>query len=196
MTTAAEPKSDTKREILDLAQTLMRENGYNGFSFAHISSQMGIKNAAVHYHFPTKEDLGVAVTHRERRRFQKWIKRTSIDEMDPWEKLDWFFSIYQTYSHDGKRVCYLANLETDFNTIPERLREEARGLNAELLEWLAELMAAGREQGAFDFKGDPADKATVILASIQGGLQIARVTQPERFGATLRQLKNDLGFNG
>lgn len=196
METAVNPRSDTKREILDLAQNLMRENGYNGFSFAHISSQMGIKNAAVHYHFPTKEDLGVAVTFRERRRFQKWITRKAILEMDPWGKLDWFFSIYQNYSHNGERVCYLANLETDFNTIPERLREEARGLNAELLAWLTELMTVGRAQGIFDIRGDPADKATVVLATIQGGLQIARVTQPERFEATLRQIKYDLGFTG
>ena len=194
MKTAVEPRSNTKRKILDLTQNLLLEKGYNGFSYKHISTQLGIKNAAVHYYFPTKEDLGVAIIQRVRRRFQKWIHRSSIQEMNAWGKLDWFFSIYETYSAGGNRTCFLANLEAEFDTIPPFLQEEARALNAELLDWLSHLVRSGRQQGAFIFEGTPENKAIIILASIQGALQIARVTTYDSFKTSLQQIKSDLGY--
>ena len=35
----------------------MLQRGLNGFSYRDISEPMGVKNAAIHYHFPNKMDL-------------------------------------------------------------------------------------------------------------------------------------------
>ena len=59
-------KPDTKNQILKRADKLLLERGFNGFSYKDISTPMGIKNAAIHYHFATKEDLGVALFDRYR----------------------------------------------------------------------------------------------------------------------------------
>ncbi len=64
----ANPK-DTKTEILDLAENLLLDRGFNGFSYADISSALGVKNAAIHYFFPTKSDLGIAVIQRAKEMF-------------------------------------------------------------------------------------------------------------------------------
>jgi AcrR family transcriptional regulator len=178
---------------LELAQNLLREKGYNGFSYKHLATPLGIKNAAIHYHFPTKEDLAIEVVARERRRLQKWITQPSISGMTVWERLDWFFSIYEHYSDNGKKVCYLGNLETEFDSIPAGVQEEARKLNQEIIAWLTKLLEEGREQGAFTFAGEPGSKAVALLASIQGALQIARLMSPERFSTTIQQLRLDLG---
>ena len=193
MTTEVQPRSDTRRQILELAQNLLRQKGYNGFSYKHISAPLGVKNAAVHYHFPTKEELVIEVVARERRRFQKWTNRPSILAMSVWERLDWFFSIYQHYSDNGRRVCYLGNLETELDSVPDRVQDEARGLNTEIIAWLTKLLEEGRENGEFAFAGTPEGKAVSLLASIQGALQIARLMSPERFSTTIQQLKLDLG---
>ncbi|MEM7678447.1 MAG: TetR/AcrR family transcriptional regulator, partial [Myxococcota bacterium] len=54
--------------ILKAAEEMVRQGGYNAFSFRAIADVVGIKSSSVHYYFPTKEDLGVAVakyyTHR------------------------------------------------------------------------------------------------------------------------------------
>ncbi|HEY3475881.1 MAG TPA: TetR/AcrR family transcriptional regulator, partial [Anaerolineales bacterium] len=50
---------NSKRTILNMAEDLLQYKGFNGFSYAHISSKLGVKNAAIHYHFPTKEDLSL-----------------------------------------------------------------------------------------------------------------------------------------
>ncbi|GAB4580855.1 MAG: TetR/AcrR family transcriptional regulator [Anaerolineales bacterium] len=184
--------SPTRRQILDLGEALIQNVGYNGFSYAHIASELGIKNAAVHYHFPTKEDLGCAIVKRYRDRFQLWINNTRVKDLSPVEKLDWFFAIYTNYRADNGKVCIGGTLETEFNAIPASLQAETQAMTAELLTWLESTLAEGRTQGVFTFKGEPADKAALILASVQGALQVARSLGTEKFHAVIRQHKADI----
>ena len=51
--------NDTRSEIIRLGSELIRSIGYNSFSYADISKALNIKNAAIHYYFPSKSDLGV-----------------------------------------------------------------------------------------------------------------------------------------
>lgn len=184
--------ANTRRKILDLAESLIQDRGYNGFSYAHISTELGVKNAAIHYHFPSKEALGCAIVQRTRDRFQLWINNARVNDLTPPEKLDWFFSIYTDYRvHDGK-VCLAGALQTDFPTLPDSLRHQTESLTGEMLTWLEATLAEGRATGAFAFYGDPADKAALILASVQGALQIARSLGTEKFQAVIRQHKNDI----
>ncbi|MEO5888070.1 MAG: helix-turn-helix domain-containing protein, partial [Anaerolineales bacterium] len=61
--------TNTQRAILDLAESLLQDRGFNGFSYAHIASELNVENAAIHYHFRTKEALACAVVKRYRDRF-------------------------------------------------------------------------------------------------------------------------------
>jgi AcrR family transcriptional regulator len=185
-------QTDTRRKILELSQDAMRQKGYGGFSYANIASQLNVKNAAIHYHFPSKEDLGVTLVQRERRRFEKWTARHSIRELDAWGKLDWFLSIYEHYSQGGTRVCYLGALENNFDALPARLQEEAKGLNSDLLSWLSELLRSGKESGSFDFAGAADSKALLLLSAVQGSLQVARANTPDTFYAVMDQIKADI----
>src|ERR671924_812754 len=92
--------TNTKRAIMDLAETFIQEKGFNGFSYAHIAKELNVKNAAIHYHFPSKEDLAGAVIQRYRDRFQLWINNSRIKNLSPQKKLDWFFSIYSDMRAD------------------------------------------------------------------------------------------------
>ena len=48
---------DTKQRILDTAERLFGERGYDAVSLRHIIGDAGVNLAAVHYHFGSKEDL-------------------------------------------------------------------------------------------------------------------------------------------
>jgi TetR/AcrR family transcriptional repressor of nem operon len=184
--------TNTKRAILNLAETLLQDKGFNGFSYAHIASELGVKNAAIHYHFPTKEDLGCAVVQRYRDRFQLWVNNARVKDLPPGEKLDWFFDIYADMRADHGKVCIAGALETEFNSLPEALRHQTESLTGELLAWLASTLEEGREAGVFQFNGEPADKAALVLSSLQGALQMARALGSEKFQAVIAQNKQDL----
>src|SRR6266545_5500017 len=184
--------SNTQRAILDLAESFLQDKGFNGFSYAHIAAELGVKNAAIHYHFPSKEALACAVIQRYRDRFQLWINNSRIKDLSPQEKLDWFFNIYTNTRADNGKVCLAGSLETEFNSLPVSLREQTEALTKELLGWLQTTLSEGREAGVFHFSGDPASKAALILSSLQGALQMARALGTNKFYAIVEQHKQDL----
>jgi AcrR family transcriptional regulator len=183
---------NSKRTILNLAEALLQDKGFNGFSYAHIASELGVKNAAIHYHFPTKEDLSIAVIQRYRERFKLWVNNARIKDLAFEQKLDWFFSIYTDMRADQGKVCLVGSLEAEFNSIPAGLQTEVGALHKELLKWLETTLSEGREAGVFQFTGEPANKAALILSSIQGALQMARALGTKKFRDVIEQLKLDL----
>jgi len=36
---------------MNMAEALLQDKGFNGFSYAHIASELGVKNAAIHITF-------------------------------------------------------------------------------------------------------------------------------------------------
>ena len=183
---------NSKRTILNLAEALLQDKGFNGFSYAHIASELGVKNAAIHYHVPTKEYLSIAVIQRYRDRFKLWINNARIKDLAFEQKLDWFFSIYTDMRADQGKVCLVGSLEAEFNSIPAGLQTEVGALHKELLKWLETTLSEGREAGVFQFTGEPANKAALILSSVQGALQMARALGTKKFRDVIEQLKLDL----
>jgi len=183
---------NSKRTILNLAESFLQDKGFNGFSYAHIATELGVKNAAIHYHYPTKEALGCAVVKRYRDRFQLWINNSRVKALSPTDKLDWFFSIYTDTRADKGKVCLVGSMEAEFNSVPEALQEEVKALHKEMLKWLEATLGEGREAGVFQFNGEPANKSALILSTLQGALQMARALGTKKFRDVVEQLKLDL----
>jgi TetR/AcrR family transcriptional regulator, transcriptional repressor for nem operon len=182
-------QGDTKKRIVSIGEKLLLRQGYNGFSYADISSELGVKNAAIHYYFPTKCDLGVAIIQRGRNRFRSWCEGVKASPMDEWDVLDSFFQIYRSYLAKANSVCLSGALETDFATLPQAMRDETRGLVSDLINWMERFLRDGRERGAFSFWGTAHDQAIVVLAVIQGSIQMIRATDASVFEVALAQIR-------
>ena len=182
---------DTGEEILNAAEELLQRRGYNAFSYHHIAVQLGVRNAAIHYHFPAKEDLGVALVKRYHERFNQWQRKTD-DTACAWERLQAYFQTYIDFLQADCKCCPGGVLGTEFHAIPETMREQARLLARDIHEWITQTLEKGREQKVLKFIGRAEDKAVEIGAALQGGLQIARLAGPERFHQVLAQLSIEL----
>lgn len=189
---SSKKQPDTRTRILDVAEELIQTRGYNAFSYQHISGPLGMRNAAIHYHFPSKEELGCAVIARFRERFESWVEALEKSESDPSRRFRAFVQIYlDCLDHNG-RVCMGGILGAEFASIPEEMKEEARWLMREMHGWLIEQLQIGRDRGVFTFAGGAEDKALQIGAALQGALQIARIAGRDRFAQVLRQIEIDL----
>jgi AcrR family transcriptional regulator len=185
-------RGDTREEILTIGMDLLQRRGFSGFSFAHIAEKLDVKTAAVHYHFPTKTDLGLAIIERFRSRYRAWMDDARINALPPWVQLEGYFAIAVRFLDDGVKVCPAGVLQAEFGSIPEAMQSETRHMVAEIDLWLTGLLDAGRAAGAFRFEGRPSDKAVLIEAVLQGALQIARTLGRDHFHAALRQLRLEL----
>jgi TetR/AcrR family transcriptional regulator, transcriptional repressor for nem operon len=179
---------DTRKELLDLAETLVRTRGYNGFSYRDLAEQIGIKTASIHYHFPTKGDLGEALIENEREAFARNLAELDAAEKDPRRRLERFIELFQSTTIGcDNRMCLGAMLAVEQETLPDTVGQAVRRLFAENEKWLAKLLEEGRKARQFRFKG-PADAAAQFMFSaLEGALLTARAFHDTgRFEATTR----------
>jgi TetR/AcrR family transcriptional regulator, transcriptional repressor for nem operon len=182
-------KIDTKKQILDIAENLLLDRGYNGFSYKDIAGALNIKNASIHYHFARKTDLGVAIIQRARKRFDKWASLTDGKDIGYSKKLDEFCLIFRKFVEQKQQICLGGALETDFKTLPGEMQEETRRFISNTRQWLENMLTAGKANGEFKYPGSAGDQAMLIMAGLQGAIQMVRVTAPSCFDATVKQIK-------
>ena len=175
MKPATDTKSDTRKRSLDIAEELLLTRGYNAFSYQHISSVLGVRNAAIHYHYPKKTDLGVALIQRYRRRFQRFIEAQLA--LTPAEQLERYYTLTDAYFERDQQICPSGILTTEYQTLPQEMQQEANAFVDEMRDWAVSIAARGRADGSMRYAGTPEAMGLLMLAALQGGLQLARTDQ-------------------
>src|SRR5256714_6398196 len=61
---AVKPQHETRTRILDAAEELFMQHGFEGTSMRMLTARAGVNLAAVNYHFGSKDALIEAVVHR------------------------------------------------------------------------------------------------------------------------------------
>ena len=184
--------ADTRTRILDLAEVLLLERGFNAFSYQHLARELGVKPAAIHYHYPSKDDLGTALVTRQLRRLRKWRDLPRVADLPPAAQFEALLAVYDDHLGHDRRVCLFGALAADFRTLPAPMQAELRTFNRELTEWLAQVLAVGRATGTLRFVGSPAAKAAQVLTTLAGALQVARVHDEIPFQVIVGQLRLEL----
>ena len=179
----------TKEKILSFSRDQIQNQSYNAFSYAQIAKHFNIKKASVHYHFPSKSDLGIAILQEYREYINKLITNLDKRTDNPWKKLQAYFKYFTHILEDGDKICTECILSAEYNTLPEGMQEELRGLFDDHHTWLARILKEGKDQGIFSFESSTTSKAILIKASMQGAITIARAFgKPNFLEVTLEQL--------
>lgn len=175
MTLAAITTQNTKTAILDSAEALILTQGYNGFSYMDISNEVGIRKASIHYHFPTKEDLGAAFVARYFDRFTQWRER--VASLSVTQKLSAFLEMLKYVSDNAEKICPLGMLTAEYPTLPVAVQENLRRLLGEMDQWLVEVLAQGQAEGVLRTSPEAPIMAKVIINAMSASMKTARVFQ-------------------
>lgn len=174
---AKRPRNKTAEQILDLAELLIQTRGYSAFSYRDISEALGIRKASIHYHFPSKSDLGAAVVDRYAERFATALaviaKDTSKSSMD---MLDRYTEPYKAYADTPDRVCLCGALAGEILALPPVLREKVEQFFKQHQDWLAQILRRGADSGEFTLPAPPEKMARVVFGALQGALLVKRTT--------------------
>lgn len=179
----------TKDMLIDLADKYIREDGYNAFSYADISREIGIKTASIHYHFPSKTDLGVAVIRKHLEEFR--ATTANLAEASPMQRLLYFLDNYSTIRSENK-VCLVGSLATAFNTLEKPIQQELKIFADEVLNWMITILADGKAAHTFHFDLAPRTKAILIVSNMLAIVQLARLTGDEDVMLVKNTIINDL----
>ena len=187
--------TDTREQNMDRAGQLLMSRGYKGFSYSDISSHLGVKNAAVHYHFPAKTDLALALISEYRQVLRKGSAEFMAYGGPALPQLQGFFSFTAHQCKLGRCICPFGAFSIDFAELPEDVRKATTEFMDETLKWFTRVLEVGREQKEFSFTGESRPRALSILAALQGARQMARINGIEILDSVVKQVHQDLGLD-
>lgn len=184
---------DTREQIIATANNLLMERGFNAFSYKHISEEITIKTSSIHYHFPTKSDLGIAIIRKHREALEHTIEKCI--GKPPLEKIGKLFKYYKTLVAEQK-VCIVSALTSDINTLDESVRQELLGFGNTILNWIATILEEGAQQQVFKPVSDTQLKAKLIMSNLMGLIQVARIEKnPKQMDRLVQMILADLRIN-
>ena len=153
---------------MDIAEEQVRSGGYNSFSFRGISKQIGIKSASIHYHFPTKADLGLAIAQRYTVRFIELLNAICQEESSPKVRLSRYIDLFRHVVVVDKNICLCGILATETDILPGLIHKETALFFEQNKQWLIKAI--------FHNDAQANQKSNVLLACLEGALLLSKVT--------------------
>ena len=166
--TQTSQKLITRSRILETALDLISRQGYEATSVADICNNAHISKGAFYYHFPSKQDLFLVL-------MTNWL-----DEVDK------FFQLAASSARNvpdaleriaGTTGYFFNNLESGFPILLEfwqqasrqpQIWEQAVAPYRHYLDYFADFIQSGIEEGAFEKDTDPQLTARLFLAVAMG----------------------------
>ena len=182
--------NDTRLHIIYLADMAIRKKGFNAFTYADIATVMDVSNAALHYYFPSKSDLGIAVMEEEMWRLGSY--RNTHKNANGQEQLK---HLIDTFYHNAWReaICLMGALTPEFATFDDAMQATLKKLSTAIRDWVTDCLEAARAGGHLRFAGTAADRAALLVSTLLASLLLARMEGVELFQRMVGQLLRDLG---
>jgi TetR/AcrR family transcriptional regulator, transcriptional repressor for nem operon len=168
---------DTRTQVLEASRELLQSRGFNAFSHRDLAVRVGIKSSSIHYHFPTKEDVGVALLRAYRLDMQALFK--DLESVPtPKARLARFCGLFEQTARSGDKLCLAGMLASDFQTLGEELKAELRVFFMLVETWLAQQARLARPTRS---ARQSAALGKLAFAALEGALLAARVfAEPAR----------------
>jgi TetR/AcrR family transcriptional repressor of nem operon len=174
---------DTREQIMAAARKMVQARGYNALSFRDIAASVGVKSASVHYHFPTKGDLGAELARRYTADGVAYLDELLASAADWRAILRLYTGIFRAALVDGNRMCLCGIMSAEHEDLPPEVRQEVDAFTEANLAWLARLLETRRPGTG---SAEAQQRAMAIFAAVEGAQLVARGRgDPAAFDAIL-----------
>ena len=175
-------------QILDVAQDLVQTRGFNSFSYGDIGKVLKISNAGLHYHFPSKADLGNALIARYEDRFLRSLNAIDAVGGTMTDRTKAFVEIYSDVLA-ARHICLCGMLAAEFETLPLPMQSALEHFFGVTESWLESVLEQGRRNGEFSFDEPAREVAQFTISSLEGAMILARShDSPNRFSTAAKRL--------
>jgi TetR/AcrR family transcriptional repressor of nem operon len=160
-----------KKELLAAAESRVRNGGYANFSFRELANEVGIKSASVHYHFPTKEDLGAELAQQYTDNFLESLGDPSALLQQNKNPIEVYIAHFRHALLVDKQMCLCGLLGAESDALPEKVKHETTRFFERNIAWLEQAYAS------LNMNGDDnrlTNIAVTTLALLEGALMISK----------------------
>lgn len=136
--------------ILEAAEEIIIRKGYYSTSMDEIAAQAGVAKGTLYHHFPTKEDLFLALIERALAHFEQVVRQAVLSSENARQKLEHIlFYVYGEHRREHGYLLQLLRRNGDLN-----LRLQAKkGLSGEhvdqVVDQIRRIFEEGKAEGIF-----------------------------------------------
>lgn len=144
-------REERARLILEAAQTILLERGYHETSIDDIAAQVGIAKGTVYLHFPSKEDLMIALVERQLQNFVQVIEAVAASTSSARQRLEAI--LQRTYDpSEARRMQIFLEVfgSADMRSRFAEKHERTQPIIDHVRHLLREIIEQGKAQGEFD----------------------------------------------
>jgi TetR/AcrR family transcriptional regulator, transcriptional repressor for nem operon len=185
------PNGDTAQRLIDVAMELIQTRGFSAISYQDLADRLGIRKASIHYHFPSKTDLGVAALHAYVGEFEAVLGKIDADPRLTFVKrFDQYCEPFRALAATPDRVCMCGALASELFALPEEMQPLIKAFFAMHETWLTALVRHGTKSGEFRRIAAPEKVAHTIFSALQGSLIVRRTAgEPAKTDAVIATLR-------
>ncbi len=167
----------TRQRIVETARALFHARGYGNTSMDDIVRKSRVTKGNLYYYFASKEALGHAVL--ELTIAEQFESGAQSEGDGPEAHIAAMFRRAQQALSDGrcKGGCLFGNLALEVSDLHDGLRQK---LDQAFRTWeqrVAALLGQGVREGTFSRELDPRAMARFVVATLEGGILLAKVTR-------------------
>jgi TetR/AcrR family transcriptional repressor of nem operon len=162
--------TNAKEAILEAARRTAQAHGYSGLNFRELADKVGIKAASIHYHFPSKADLGAAVAKRYWEDSAAVLEALWAESSDPVRCLRQYPDTFRKSLENGNRICLCSFMSAEYDDLPEPVKKEVLAFADVNVAWLTRVLSAATEMNADESE----QRARAIFAAVAGAQLMAR----------------------
>lgn len=166
--------ADTKETILEIARSMVQARGYNALSFREIAKEVGVKSASIHYHFPTKGDLGAALARRYTEDGVAYLNGLLEAGLDLPACMQSYTDIFRSALLNNNRMCLCGIMAAEYDDLPTQVRDELDRFTDANVTWLAAVWSRADPQQNMETAAAAREHALAIYAAVEGAQLVAR----------------------
>jgi TetR/AcrR family transcriptional regulator, transcriptional repressor for nem operon len=188
----------TRERVLAGATEIIHRQGFSGTSIHDLIRETGVKKGNLYHYFSSKEEMGLEVLTRARDDFFTFLEK-SLQGDRPSARLANHFGAIVRY-HESRNLvggCIFGNTALEMSDRNETYRAVIHGVFEEWRRRIREVLESAVRSGEVRKDLDPESMARHIVATVEGGIMVARASRnPEDLKACLAVLAVLLGIEG
>ena len=115
---------ETKTALLDFAEQAARASGFDGFSYADLAEAVGVRKASIHYYFPKKSDLSLAIMERYCGRLSSACQEIVDQNEKASDQLLALIALYRDASNNGQQLCLCVSFTTSHQSLSDDVNNQ------------------------------------------------------------------------
>ncbi|MGB1235429.1 MAG: TetR/AcrR family transcriptional regulator [Planktomarina sp.] len=170
-------RTDTKTALLNSAEAAARVRGFDGFSYADLARDVGIRKASIHHHFPSKADLSVAMMTRYTQAMADDLDMISARYASAGQHLAALITLYKSALHDGTSQCLCVAFSVSIDSLPVETAILVVQFRTMMVDWLTHVFEHAVADHSIAGVVHPKDEAAATLALLEGAHLAAHAAQ-------------------